>query len=360
MKNKPTYRIVSGLLLVALLFGLMPLTGLAQGKDCEVEYTAQANDWLSKIAEKYLGNKMAYPAIVEATNKKNASDSTFAKITDPNLIEVGYKLCVPSAEAAQAMLAASGASQGGATATEAAQPKDLNVFAAASLTEPFKEIGKKFEAANPGVKVVFNFAGSQQLAQQITQGAPADVFASANKKQMDVVITSGQVISGTEKLFVKNRLVVIYPKDNPAKLSTLPDLAKSDLKLILADKAVPVGQYALDFLDKANQDAAFGAGYKDNVIKNVVSYEQDVKAVLSKVTLGEGDAGIVYTTDISLDAADKVGKIDIPDNLNVIASYPIAEIKESKQPETAKLFVDYILASDAQEILNKYGFLSAK
>ena len=156
-----------------------------------------------------------------------------------------------------------------------------------------------FEADHPGVTAVFNFAGSQQLAQQINEGAPADVFASANKKQMDVVIEAGGIVSGTQQTFAKNRLVVIFPKDNPAGLAELKDLANPDSKLVLAAKEVPVGQYSLDFLDKAVADTAFGATFKDDVLKNVVSYEDNVKAVLTKVALGEADAGIVYLSDIS-------------------------------------------------------------
>jgi molybdate transport system substrate-binding protein len=239
----------------------------------------------------------------------------------------------------------------------AAQATELTVFAAASLTEAFTEIGKNFETANPGTKITFNFAGSQQLAQQIGQGAPADVFASANTTQMNVVIASGQVISGTQRTFVRNRLVVIYPKDNPAHLSTLKDLANPGTKIVIAAKGVPVGQYALDFLAKASKMPAYTQTYSPTVLANVVSYEQDVKAVLSKVTLGEADAGIVYVTDISLNAADKVGKLDIPDDLNTIASYPIATIKDSQHVDLAKTFMDYILSADAQVVLVKYGFI---
>ncbi len=242
--------------------------------------------------------------------------------------------------------------------TSAPTTADLHVFAAASLTDAFAEIGKNFEAVNPGAKVSFNFAGSQQLAQQIGQGAPADVFASANKKQIDLMIKSGQVISGTERIFVRNHLVVIFPKDNPAGLKDLKDLAKPGLKLVLAAKEVPVGGYALDFLAKAAKLPEYTAAYSPTVLSNVVSYEENVKSVLSKVALGEADAGIVYTSDIALDSG-KVGRIDIPDNLNTIATYPIAPIKDSPQADLAQRFVDYVLSAPAQQILVKYGFIGA-
>ncbi len=234
----------------------------------------------------------------------------------------------------------------------------LTIFAAASLTDAFKTIGKNFEAANPGATVAFNFAGSQQLAQQIAQGAPADLFASANNAQMAAVIKSGQVVSGTQRTFARNRLVVIYPTANTAGLTRLQDLAKPGLKIVLADKSVPVGGYALDFLAKASRQPDFTATYSPTVLANVVSYEQDVKSVLGKVALDEADAGIVYTTDISGDAAGKVGRLDIPDNLNTVASYPIAPIHGSPNASLAQEFTDYVLAPEGQAVLAQYGFIA--
>jgi len=274
---------------------------------------------------------------------------------------VGTTAPAPTAVAATSMPApaaqAAATNAPEATAAPSTQTTELTVFAAASLTDAFKEIGKNFETANPGTTITFNFAGSQQLAQQIGQGAPADVFASANNAQMNVVIKSGEVISGTQRTFARNRLVVIYPKDNPAKITGLKDLSRPGVKLVLAAKAVPVGQYTLDFLTKASKLPEYTDTYSPTVLANVVSYEQDVKAVVGKVTLGEADAGVVYVTDISLNAADKVGKLDIPDNLNTIATYPIATIKDSKHADLAKKFVDYVLSPDAQTVLVKYGFI---
>jgi len=240
--------------------------------------------------------------------------------------------------------------------------KTLTVLAAASLTESFTELGKMFETQNPGVKVSISFAGSQQLAQQLNQGVDADVFASASPKYMDAAVTSKRVNEEDAKTFVKNRLVVIFPKDNPANpagLKELKDLAKPGLKLDLADKAVPVGQYALDFLDKAVKDPGFGPQFKDNVLKNVVSYEDNVKAVVTKVSLGEVDAGIVYVTDVTVAAAQKIGKLDIPDALNTVATYPIAPIFDSKNIDLAKAFVALVLSPDGQAVMSKYGFIPA-
>jgi len=172
---------------------------------------------------------------------------------------------------------------------------ELSVFAAASLTECFNAMAEQFSAQNPEVTFSFNFAGSQQLAQQIAQDAPVDVFVSANVKQMLEAAKSGRVDSADARVFVHNRLVVIFPKENVEGIRSLRDLGKSHLKIILADKAVPVGQYSLDFLDKCVKNAAYGSSFRDEVLKNVVSYEENVRAVLAKVQLGECDAGIVYS-----------------------------------------------------------------
>ena len=242
--------------------------------------------------------------------------------------------------------------------TASPEPVTLTVFAAASLTDAFNEIKGEFEAAHPEVTVAYNFGGSNALAQQLGEGAPADVFASANKKQMDVAIDAGRVVTDTTQVFVRNRLVVIVPKDNPGKVETLQDLATPGLKIILAAKDVPVGQYALDFLDKAVQDATFGATFKDTVLANVVSYEDNVRSVLTKIALGEGDAGIVYTSDVGGDAVQDVITLEIPDALNTIATYPIGAVKDSAHPDAAQAFIDFVLSADGQAILERYGFLS--
>jgi molybdate transport system substrate-binding protein len=352
------YLLIITILLSAL--GLAPVLAAPAVKEitCAEEYTIQADDWLSKIADKLLGDVLAFPAIVAATHQKQAADATFAQITNPDLIEPGWKLCIPGPEDAQALLATTSAAPAIEATMAPLEPANLTVFAAASLTDAFNEIGQNFSAEHPGVTITFNFAGSQQLAQQLAQGAPADLFASANRRQMEMAILEAQrVISGTEQTFVHNRLVVIYPADNPAGITQLQDLAKPGVKLILAAQEVPVGQYSLDFLGKAVQDLAFGATFKDDVLKNVVSYEENVRSVLTKVALGEGDAGIVYTSDISGDGADQVGRMDIPDALNTIASYPIAIVNDSAYPAQAQALMDYILSPAAQAVLANYGFI---
>jgi molybdate transport system substrate-binding protein len=235
---------------------------------------------------------------------------------------------------------------------------ELTVFAAASLTDAFEDLATAFATVNPDVKVTYNFAGSQQLAAQLGEGAPADVFASANRTQMNVAIESTRVISGTERTFARNQLVMITPADNPAGLSTLADLANPGLQLILADASVPVGQYSLDVLTKASALPEYTESFSPTVLANVVSFENNVRSVLTKISLGEGDAGIVYTTDAALDA-DNVVQITIPDELNTIASYPIAPIADSANPGLAQAFVDFVLAPEGQQILVQYGFIAA-
>lgn len=254
-------------------------------------------------------------------------------------------------------LSACGSTSSGNGSTPASKVT-LNVFAAASLTNAFKEISQKFQQAHSNVTVSFNFAGSQTLAQQINQGAPADVFASANQAQMNAVIQAGGIDASASKVFAHNLLVVIFPKSNPGQITTLQDLARPGLKIVLADKSVPAGQYALDFLSKASADPSFGSGYQANVTRNVVSYETDVESVVAKVAQGEADAGIVYTTDAQANIS-QLGQINIPTNLQTEATYPIAPVKGSKNAATAQQFVDYVLSADGQAVLGKYGFIPA-
>lgn len=239
------------------------------------------------------------------------------------------------------------------TGTRAATaPQTLVVFAAASLTGAFTEIGKAFEAAHPGVTVIFNFAGSQQLRTQIEQGAPADVFASANSAEMNTLVTESYVTKDAPQVFLTNQLVVILPSNNPAHLAELKDLTRPGIKLVLAAEDVPVGKYARQALDQMN--GQYGSGFKDQVLANVVSNEDNVKQVVAKVQLGEADAGIVYTSDAV--AAPELKSIKIPADLNVIAQYPIAPLAKSGHLNLAEQFTAYALSADAQTIFAKWGF----
>lgn len=247
---------------------------------------------------------------------------------------------------------------GCAATAPAASPADtLTIFAAASLTDAFTEMGAAFEAAHPGTAVTFNFAGSQQLAQQLVQGAPGDLFASASPKQMAMVVENGRIAAVTPQPFASNQLVVIFPADNPGQINQLADLAQPDLTLILAAAEVPVGAYSLAFLERASQEDALGAGFATAVINNVVSYEQNVRVVFSKVALGEADAGLVYASDVISMNDNRVKQLPIPPEWNIAAQYPIAPLNDTPHPQQAQQFIDFILSTDGQQILQKYGFL---
>lgn len=249
------------------------------------------------------------------------------------------------------------ASPAAATVPEASFPEsgELNVFAAASLTESFTQIGDDIMAAHPGITITFNFAGSQELATQIGQGAPADVFASANNTQMQVAIDAG-TIDGEPQTFTRNRLAIVVPADNPAGIESPADLAQDDLRLVLAQPEVPVGRYSAQAICAMGEDAAtYGDGFVDSVGANVVSQEEDVRAVLTKVQLGEADAGIVYVSDITADVAGDVSIVEIPEDVNVIATYPIAPVAGGNT-ELAEAFITYVLGPEGQSTLEDYGF----
>lgn len=272
----------------------------------------------------------------------------------------GQPSSAPADPTASDSLEATSPAETAEAADEAALRGELFVFAAASLTEAYQELENTFELIYPDLNVTLNLAGSQQLAHQLTQGAPADVFASANTRQMDVAIEDGRVLSDTQRIFAHNRLVVVVSNSSEVAVEGLEDLTRPDLKLILAAKEVPVGRYSLDFLTRASTRDALGPDYQEQVLDNVVSYEQTVKAVLTKVVLGEGDAGIVYSSDLTADTAESITTIDIPDELNTIATYPIAVVTDSTNPEAARSFVAFVLSADGQAVMEKHGFLPAE
>jgi molybdate transport system substrate-binding protein len=222
----------------------------------------------------------------------------------------------------------------------AASPAEIRVFAAASLTAAFNELGPRFTAANGGTRVTFNFAGSQALATQIRQGAPADVFASADVPNMDKV----EDLVGDPRVFASNRLAMVVEQGNPKGVRTLDDLASSDLKVVLAAPDVPAGKYAAQVLERAG------------VTVKPVSQEDNVKSVVTKVSLGEADAGIVYVTDVTA-GGDRVEGVEIPTEQNVTASYPIATVTASEAQDEARAFVDLVRSAEGQQVLKRHGFL---
>ena len=236
--------------------------------------------------------------------------------------------------------------------------QELTIYAAASLAEAFTRLGEVFESSHPNVEVVISFAGSQQIAQQLSQGAPGDLFASANAKQMENVISAGRVMSGADQEFIQNQLMVILPGDNPGIIAGVRDLIKPGLRLILADKSTPVGLYSQKMLERANQQIGFGEDYKEKVLGNVVSYEENVRAVLTKITLGEADAGIVYVSDAAgAQGGEDIRMIPIPEEINVTASYYIAPLSDSSEKDLGLDFIALVLSPEGQDILNGYGFM---
>jgi molybdate transport system substrate-binding protein len=243
----------------------------------------------------------------------------------------------PFAVAAAALLLAGCASPG----TSSSPSGTVNVFAAASLREAFTELAPAFEAAHPGTTVVFNFGPSSGLATQITQGAPADVFASASAKNMTQVVDAGFASAPT--VFAKNVLQIAVPTGNPAKITGISDLARSGVKVALCQVDVPCGALAEDIFTRAG------------VHLTPVTQEVDVKAVLTKVTLGEVDAGLVYVTDVKA-AGPKVTGVTIPDAQNASTSYPIAALSKSANSAGAQAFTAYVVSSDGLAALSRAGF----
>ncbi len=229
---------------------------------------------------------------------------------------------------------------GQATTTEGTARTTLTVFAAASLQPAFDKVGKRLETSQ-NIATTFSYAGSQTLTTQLAQGAPADVFASADVGHMTTVQSAG-LLHGQSVLFAHNRLEVAVAKGNPKGIHSLADLARPGLIVVLADPSVPAGKYAQQALAKAN------------VTVHPASLEQQVTGVLSKVALGEADAGIVYVSDIV--TSGQVDGVPIPDSQNVIADYPIAVLKSTQNLKGAVAFVDFLLSLDGQNILTAAGF----
>jgi len=232
----------------------------------------------------------------------------------------------------------------------------LNVFAASSLSEAFGEIAKQYQGSHPNTKIVYNFNGSQILVQQLTNGANADIFASADTANMNKAIDAKAV--SNPQIFARNKLAVIIPTSNPGNITSLKDLARKGTKIVLAAPAVPAGKYSIQILDTMAKSPDYGPTFESGVKANVVSQEDNVKAVVQKVQLGEADAGIVYRTDVTAAVANQIKMIDIPDNFNVVAGYPVAVTQKSAHPAEAQAFVEYLLSADGQATLVRFHFIS--
>lgn len=230
-----------------------------------------------------------------------------------------------------------------------AAPGAVRVLAAASLTEAFAEIAAAFETDRPGTKVELSFAGSQVLRTQIEQGAPADVFVSADREHADALVRAG--LLGPVRVFARNRLVVVTPAEG-ARVRSLADLARPGTRVVLAGPSVPAGRYAASALQRLDAFGGLGPGFGARVLSNVVSEETNVRAALSKVALGEADAGFVYATDAA-SASGRVRVLDLP--VDVVAEYPIGILAGSRSTAAAA-FVDLVLGERGQAILRRHGF----
>jgi molybdate transport system substrate-binding protein len=238
--------------------------------------------------------------------------------------------------------ASSGSGDAGSATGSPTVSGDITVFAAASLTDSFTRLGEAFEKANPDAEVTFNFGASSALVQQINEGAPADVFASADAANMKK-LTDADNSQGEPEAFASNRLEIITGPGNPEGIETLEDLADPDLIFVTCGPDVPIGRYTAEVFQNAG------------VTVTPKSYETDVKGIVTKVTLGEADAGIVYATDVKAAGAKAAG-VSLPDDVNVIASYPIAVTKESTDLDVSEAFVAFVLSDEGQAILADFGF----
>lgn len=249
--------------------------------------------------------------------------------------------------------ASGGASESGESGGGKKQGVTLTVLAASSLTDAFGGLADTFEKENPDVTVKTSFESSSTLLAQIQQGAPADVFASADEAKMQTATDEG-LVEGEAEIFVKNREVVMVPKDNPAGIERFRDIAKPGVKLVLAEDEVPVAEYAEEILSKADEE--YGGDFEKTVMSNIVSREADVRASVNRVALGEADATFGYESDYTPDVRDKVETVEIPANLNIIATYPIAALKDAEEPELAQKWVDLVTSEKGQRVLEKWGF----
>ena len=220
---------------------------------------------------------------------------------------------------------------------------EITVFAASSLTESFDAIAKQFEKKYPDVSVKFDYDASSNLATQINQGAPADIFASADQDNLQKTIDSGAV-TPPPIVFAKNRLEIAVEKGNPKKIKDLADLQKAGLVVVLCADQVPCGKYAAESLGKAG------------VSVSPASKEENAKATLGKVSIGEADASIVYVTDVKA-AKGTTSGVEITDKVNVVATYPMGIVQDSHNARAAKAWVQFVTSRDGQKILRKFGFL---
>lgn len=240
--------------------------------------------------------------------------------------------------------------------TQAQQKRTLTIYAATSLTDAFEELTAAFLRNHPEADVVLNFASSSKLAAQLIAGAPADIFASANSSQMDLVVADGRISVGAVQSFATNQLALIAPADNPAEITGIEDLGGKTLLLVLAVTGTPIRDYTNAMFDSYKDE--YGEDFTKRVLENLVSEESNVRQVVARIALGEADAGIVYQTDVTDEIRDDLIRFPIEERHNQLASYPIAALDDTALPDLAQAFIDFVRSDAGQLILAGFGFCS--
>ncbi len=319
------------------LVGFALVAAACSGSASHVEAKAPRSTTTTTVGE--ASSTTSTPATVAPSTTAVPSPTTAAAVAAPTTV-------APTPTTKKKPPTVAPAAVPAPTAAPAPAPKitgTITVYAAASLTNAFAEMGKAFEQTYPDTSVKFNFAGSSTLVTQIFQGAPADVFASADSPNMDRLVSSG-LMAGGPQIFTKNLLQIVVGKNNPKSITGLADLARSDVVTILCAPAVPCGNYARQALANAG------------VTVTPKSNEANVTALVGRIASGEADAGIGYVTDVLADS--RVSGVTIPANQNIVAEYPLAVLHDAPNAATAQPFVDFVRSSTGQQILGKYGFLS--
>lgn len=234
--------------------------------------------------------------------------------------------------------------------------RQVTVFAAGSLKESFEDLGRRFTAKHPRMRIMFHFAAVPFLLAELEQGAVADIFASADLLHLQKAGEAG-LLAGEPLVFARNHLAIAVPKHNPAQIRTLTDLVRPGVRIVLEREDLPAGRYAREILGKASQQSGYGSDFAARVLANVVAEEVNVKQVVARVARGEADAGFVYVTDVQA-AGGAVAGITIPEELSVTAWYSIGILASADEPELAREFVALVLSDEGQAVLEKYGFLS--
>ncbi|GAB4449073.1 MAG: hypothetical protein Fur0044_44650 [Anaerolineae bacterium] len=347
MYNKIVY-LLKGLVVVTLLLStLAPIAILAappaqDAVTCAEEYTVQADDWLSKIADKFLGDVLAFPAIFEATNQQHTADPVFAQIANPDLIEIGWQLCIPTAEQAQALLVASA----GAPENQATSNEPLLVAAAADLQFAFTDIGAKFKEQT-GQEIEFTFGSTGNLATQIENGAPFDILAAANIAFVDRLKEQGLIIDDTQQLYAQGRIVLAVNRESGIQATKLEEL----LNPAITNIAIANPEHAP--YGKAAQEALQSVGLWEEIQPKLVLGE-NVRQTLQFVQTGDAPVGIVA---LSVADVPEVTYTLLDGNLHNPLNQALAVIKSTPHEAAARAFIDFVNGPQGRPIMKQYGFL---